>query len=108
VAVKEWGEEIIFLRRIEEGPADKSYGIQVARLAGLPEEVVSDAKDILTGLEKQHLGEPSPEGLNQLDLFAVRSDAIIKELQALDLEGLGPEEALSRIRELQKKSRMIS
>jgi DNA mismatch repair protein MutS len=108
VAVKEWGEEIIFLRRIEEGPADKSYGIQVARLAGLPEEVISDAKDILTGLEKQHVGESSPEGLNQLDLFAVRSDAIIKDLQSLDLEGLSQQEALARIRELQKKSRMIS
>ncbi len=108
VSVKEWGEEIIFLRRIEEGPADKSYGIQVARLAGLPEEVVSGAKDILTGLEKQHVGEPSPEGLNQLDLFTIRSDTIIKELQSLDLEGLSPEETLARIRKLQKRSRMIS
>jgi DNA mismatch repair protein MutS len=108
VAVKEWGEEIIFLRRIEDGPADKSYGIQVARLAGLPDEVVSGAKDVLTGLEKQHVGEPSGEGLNQLDLFGVRSDVILKELQSLDLEGLSAEEAAEMLHELHRRSRMLS
>jgi DNA mismatch repair protein MutS len=108
VAVKEWGEEIIFLRKIEEGPADKSYGIQVARLAGLPEEVVSGAKDILTGLEKQHVGEPSAEGQNQLDLFGVRSEVILKELQALDLDGLAHEEAVEKLKELHRRSRMLS
>ncbi|NOZ69285.1 MAG: DNA mismatch repair protein MutS, partial [Deferribacteres bacterium] len=57
VAVKEWGDEIIFLRKIEEGGADKSYGIQVARLAGLPEKTISRAKEILSNLEKSELNE---------------------------------------------------
>jgi len=108
VAVKEWGEEIIFLRKIEEGPADKSYGIQVARLAGLPEEVVSGAKDVLSGLEKQHVGEPSGDAQNQLDLFGVRSEVIIKELQSLDLEALTPDEAAAKLEELHRRSRMLS
>jgi DNA mismatch repair protein MutS len=51
VAVREWNEEIIFLRKIVPGPADKSYGIQVARLAGLPKPVIDRAKQILTHLE---------------------------------------------------------
>jgi DNA mismatch repair protein MutS len=108
VAVKEWGEEIIFLRRIEDGPADKSYGIQVARLAGLPEEVVAGAKDVLSGLEKQHVGEPSGESINQLDLFAVRSDLILKELRSLALEDLTPEEAIGRLKDFHRRSKMLS
>ena len=51
VAVKEWNDEIIFVRKIENGAADKSYGIQVARLAGLPKEVINRAKEILSELE---------------------------------------------------------
>ena len=57
VAVKEWGDEIIFLRKIENGPADKSYGIQVARLAGLPDTIIKRAKDVLANLEKEELNE---------------------------------------------------
>jgi DNA mismatch repair protein MutS len=52
VAVREWNEQIIFLRKIVPGGADKSYGIQVARLAGLPKEILDRAKDILAHLEK--------------------------------------------------------
>ncbi len=52
VAVREWNEQIIFLRKIVPGGADKSYGIQVARLAGLPQEILIRAKDILAHLEK--------------------------------------------------------
>lgn len=59
VAVREWNEQIIFLRKIVEGAADKSYGIQVARLAGVPRDVVSRAKDILSNLEQSEL---TPEG----------------------------------------------
>ena len=57
VSVKEWGDQIIFLRKVEEGPADKSYGIQVAQLAGLPQEVIGRAKEVLTNLEKEELDE---------------------------------------------------
>ena len=58
VAVREWNEEIIFLRKIIPGAADRSYGIQVARLAGLPKEVVSRAQAILDHLEKQNGAQP--------------------------------------------------
>jgi DNA mismatch repair protein MutS len=54
VAVKEWNQQIIFLRKILPGCAEKSYGIQVARLAGLPEEVLSRAKEVLAQLEAGH------------------------------------------------------
>jgi DNA mismatch repair protein MutS len=59
VAVREWNEQIVFLRKIVEGAADKSYGIQVARLAGVPREVISRAKEILSNLEQSEL---TPEG----------------------------------------------
>jgi len=51
VAVREWNDEIVFLRRVVPGPADRSYGIQVARLAALPDQIVERAKEILSGLE---------------------------------------------------------
>ncbi|MGC3989535.1 MAG: hypothetical protein QM796_07640 [Chthoniobacteraceae bacterium] len=62
IAVREWNEQIIFLRKIVRGGADKSYGIQVARLAGLPPEIIARAKEILTNLEQSELnadGKPS-------------------------------------------------
>ena len=77
VAVKEWGDEIIFLRKIEKGPADKSYGIQVARLAGLPDSIIGRAKEVLANLEKEELNETgkprfadrkTKKGTVQLDL----------------------------------------
>jgi DNA mismatch repair protein MutS len=61
VAIKEWNDQIIFLRKVVEGGADKSYGIQVARLAGLPQSVIKRAKEVLANLEKaefNELGEP--------------------------------------------------
>lgn len=61
VAVREWNEQIIFLRKIQPGGADKSYGIQVARLAGLPREVVDRAKEMLNQLEASHLLDPSTQ-----------------------------------------------
>ncbi|MEK6730281.1 MAG: DNA mismatch repair protein MutS, partial [Planctomycetota bacterium] len=112
VAVKEWGDEIIFLRKVEEGPADKSYGIQVARLAGLPAEVIGRAKEVLTNLEKEELnetGEPKfagrrhKKGTVQLDLFAMRQDPLSSEIMNLDMEKLTPQEALHKLKELKKK-----
>jgi DNA mismatch repair protein MutS len=61
VAVREWNEQIIFLRKIVPGGADKSYGIQVARLAGLPQEILNRAKDILSHLEKPNGAAETPE-----------------------------------------------
>jgi DNA mismatch repair protein MutS len=63
VAIKEWNDQIIFLRKVIEGGADKSYGIQVARLAGLPKEVIARAREVLANLEKaefNEVGEPTP------------------------------------------------
>ncbi len=112
VAVKEWGDEIIFLRKVEEGPADKSYGIQVARLAGLPAEVIGRAKEVLTNLEKEELneaGEPKFASQKQrkekvqLDLFAIKPEPIIAELAKIDIEALTPQEALDKLKELKQK-----
>jgi len=112
VSVKEWGDEIIFLRKVEEGPADKSYGIQVARLAGLPQEVIGRAKEVLTNLEKEELdeaGEPKfasdkqKKKSVQLDLFGAKEDSLLSELMSADIERLSPEDALNTLRELKKK-----
>ncbi len=109
VSVKEWGDEIIFLRKIEEGAADRSYGIQVARLAGIPEPVIKRAKDVLGNLERTEFtasGGPRPSPVprprrRQLDLFASRAeDEALSLLRSVELESLGPEEALKILREL--------
>jgi len=117
VAVKEWGDEIIFLRRIEEGAADKSYGIQVARLAGLPSSTIERAKEILSNLEKSELNElgtpklaytsaaPPPEAkkAGQLDLFTTQADPVLKELLGMDIMSMTPIEALNKLFEMKKK-----
>ncbi len=117
VAVKEWGDEIIFLRRIEEGPADKSYGIQVARLAGLPEETIKRAKEVLSNLEKAELNELGAPKLaytsesisqeniirKQLDLFTTQADPVIKEILGLDILSMTPIEALNKLYEMRRK-----
>jgi DNA mismatch repair protein MutS len=112
VSVKEWGDEIIFLRKIEQGPADKSYGIQVARLAGIPQEIIKRAKEVLANLEKEELNElgkprfadgQKKKGTFQLDLFSSLTDAIITEILNIDINHLTPEEALSKLIEIKKK-----
>jgi DNA mismatch repair protein MutS len=101
VVVKEWGESVIFLRKIEKGPADKSYGIQVARLAGLPDEVIDRAKEVLDRLEKKEAQMISYRH-TQLDLFA-GANLPIMELINLDVDSLTPRAALKKLRELKKK-----
>ncbi len=117
MAVKEWGDEIIFLRKIEEGAADKSYGIQVARLAGLPVKTIKRAKEILSNLEKAELNELGAPKLayasdsepaelkmtGQLDLFTTQADPVIKELLGLDILSMTPLEALNKLFEMKKK-----
>jgi DNA mismatch repair protein MutS len=116
VAVREWNGEIIFLRKIVEGEANRSYGIQVARLAGLPEKVIDRAKEILSNLERGELdatGMPKlatskkdasrPRGSSQLSLFA-RPDPLRQELQKLKIERLTPLDALTILDELKKKA----
>jgi DNA mismatch repair protein MutS len=77
VAVREWNDRIIFLRKIQPGAADKSYGIQVARLAGLPEDVISRAKEILANLEASELNAQGKPRLAEAKIF--RSPAKRKE-----------------------------
>jgi DNA mismatch repair protein MutS len=112
IAVKEWGDEIIFLRKIEKGPADKSYGIQVARLAGLSETIIKRSKEVLANLEKEELDETgSPKFANrktkkgavQLDLFSSVPESLMKEFVNLDTKGMKPEDALEKLIELKKK-----
>jgi DNA mismatch repair protein MutS len=112
VSVKEWGDEIIFLRKIEEGPADKSYGIQVARLAGIPETIVKRAKEVLNNLEKEELnetGRPKFAGGKkkkqkvQLDLFSSAGDSAINEIMNIDTGALTPEEVVAKVLEIRKK-----
>ncbi|MCE5194220.1 MAG: DNA mismatch repair protein MutS [Nitrospiraceae bacterium] len=113
VSVKEWGDEIIFLRKVVDGPADKSYGIQVAQLAGLPTEVIARAKEVLNNLEKEELneaGEPKFASQKhkkhrvQLDLFSLRQDPVLTDIMNIDLETITPEEALEKLKKLKKNS----
>ncbi len=119
-AVKEWNEDIIFLRKIVEGGADKSYGIHVARLAGIPVEVIDRAREVLGNLEQQSLdiddrpalarstakpraGEGRKAESIQLDFFQSINDEIYRELKSLDLDAMTPLEALKRLAELKDK-----
>ncbi len=130
VAIKEWNDQIIFLRRVVEGGADKSYGIQVARLAGLPGAVIQRAKEVLANLEQaefNELGEPvagshlnhaaGPKGRTgkrgngaknettapQLGLFASDAGILFKEIADLNLDAMTPLDAMNKLHELKKK-----
>ncbi len=105
VAVHESGEEIVFLHRLKPGGADRSYGIHVARLAGLPSGVIARARDILATLEAGHRVEPAPGPKDQLAFFATADDPLIEELKAMDVDGLTPRDALGRLAELQARAR---
>ena len=116
ISVREWGDEIIFLRKIEEGPADKSYGIQVARLAGIPDSIISRAKEVLHNLEKEELNEAgtpkfasqkgSKKKREQLDLFSSAGGSLIDLILAVDTDRISPEEALEKLIELKKRVRL--
>ncbi len=100
--VKEWGDEVIFLRKIDKGPADKSYGIQVARLAGLPEDVIVNSKAVLEKLERKEASALLPK-ISQMDLF-VSGDPVTVELIGLDLQSMKPQDAFRKLRELKRKA----
>ena len=106
IAVKKRGDDITFLRRIVRGPADDSYGIQVAKLAGLPDEVTKRAKEVLKALEAT---APGAHRVDQLDFEAFEQLAapalpgeMVDKLRALDVETLTPIEALNFLYELKK------
>ena len=109
-SVKKRGEEISFLRRIVRGPADGSYGIEVAKLAGVPQSVVKRARVILNELESGQIVTapksgrlPASAGTEEMDLFGSQNNAVTEELRALDLNTLTPIEALTKLYELKNK-----
>jgi DNA mismatch repair protein MutS len=97
VAVREDGHRILWLRKIVRGGTDKSYGVQVARLAGLPPEVIERAREVLTQLEGDGKKRAKVEKVEriQLSLFEAEESPIEKELKTLDLDTLSPIEALN-------------
>ncbi|MDH5683302.1 MAG: DNA mismatch repair protein MutS [candidate division WOR-3 bacterium] len=104
--VKEYQDEIIFLRKLVEGKSDRSYGIAVAKLAGLPREVIDRAKIVLEEFEKgEELSVKSiaPDKTSQISLFYPQANPILDELGKIDLNKLTPIEALNLIAEFQKK-----
>ena len=121
IAVKEKGDDIVFLRKIVRGGADKSYGIQVAKLAGVPDSVIARAKEIVEELSANDITEVARNisvdtgskkkkekldevDLTQMSLFdTVRDDDIIEELRNVDVGNLTPIEALNKLYELQNK-----
>jgi DNA mismatch repair protein MutS len=113
VAVKEWGDRIVFLRKILPGGCDHSYGIHVAQLAGLPRPVIVRAREILANLEAVSLDadkepklahhQPAPgKPVQQLSLFAELENSLREELKKLDPNQLTPIEALSKLEELRQ------
>lgn len=110
IAVKEKGEDVIFLRKIVPGGTDESYGIYVAKIAGVPQNVVKNAKDILKTLERRSiLGKKNIEKENkkiaegQLDLYNYKLAEIAHELDKINLEELTPIDALNILVKIKDK-----
>jgi DNA mismatch repair protein MutS len=113
MAVREWGGEVLFLRRVVEQPASRSYGIEVARLAGLPDSIVERAREILGNLEQGELDESGMPRLArghdgapaavQMSLFGATESGIIEELRALDLDRMTPVDALNALAALRAR-----
>ena len=113
VSVKEVGHDIVFLHALQPGGADRSYGIEVARLAGLPHEVIARAREILRELETTHSGggaglgrhgrlQPASAARDQLSLFHVAEPAILERLRRLEVETITPIQALNVLSELKQ------
>lgn len=124
IAVKEQGDNIVFLRKIVKGGADKSYGIQVAKLAGVPEQVITRAKELVEELSdaditarakeiasgsrtvqpKKSVERPDEVDLQQMSIFdTVREEDIIRELMEIDISRLSPVEALMTLDKFQSR-----
>jgi len=115
ITVKERGEDIVFLRKVVSGEADKSYGIQVAKLAGLPNVVLNRAKEILNGLEKgkTYVNKSSQSEIaaskdlsdigDQIDLDSLNKQNIISQIKSLDLNTITPLEALNLLFRFQRQ-----
>lgn len=112
VDVREYGDKVIFLHKVVPGFADHSYGIQVAQMAGLPEEITERAKKILKNLEESELnvyssgkqikGRIPPPDI-QMTLFEMKDERLREDIRKLDVENMTPLEALQRLAELKKR-----
>jgi DNA mismatch repair protein MutS len=109
VSVKETGGGIVFLRKVEPGAADRSYGIEVAKLAGLPNEVVTRAREVLAEHESaerqltEHLSPGAAPPATQLTIFTPISQPVLEKLREVDLNRLTPLEALNLLAELKRQ-----
>ena len=110
ISVKEKGEDVIFLRKIIKGGADGSYGIHVAKLAGVPYAVVNRAKEVLKQLEDADISKKNMKDIKksnvvvgQVDMFNMKGTAIATELEKLDLNGVTPIDALNILYRLKEK-----
>ena len=125
LSVKEKGDDIVFLRKIVKGGADKSYGIQVAKLAGVPDSVIARAKELVEELSQADISvkaksiaeesqakakqKTKPKtydevDLEQISLFdTVKDDDVVKELQELDISNMTPMDAMNTLYRLQNK-----
>jgi len=107
VAVEESGGTVVFLHRLRPGGTDRSYGIHVGQMAGLPEPVVRRAGEILERLEGEHRmvpGTPAKPDPGQLALFSEATHPVVEELRSLDVERLTPLEALNRLAEWKRRA----
>jgi DNA mismatch repair protein MutS len=106
MAVREWDGEVLFLRRVIEEPANRSYGIEVARLAGLPTSIIARAREILNNLERGELDESGAAriargrangaaGTAQMDLFATVDGRVLEELRGIEIDRMTPIDALN-------------
>jgi DNA mismatch repair protein MutS len=106
VAVREEGGDVVFLHRIVDGGADRSYGVHVAALAGLPPAVVARARELLAELEAQPVGAIAAREMGaQLPLLGAPEEALLRELAEIDPDGLTPLAALQRLYELRGAAR---
>ena len=115
VDVREWKDEIVFLHKIKPGAADRSYGIHVARLAGLPAAVTTRANEVLTMLEKDQASGASSGSLKELPLFAVAHDKpaikaplLLETIQNINPDELTPRSALELVYRLKEIERQES
>jgi DNA mismatch repair protein MutS len=112
VAVREWQGKIVFLHSVKAGSSEHSYGVAVARLAGVPEAVLVRAKEVLTGLElRSRPAALAPEAAqDQMNLFAAASadpssTAVLDDLRALETEAMTPLQALQTLHDLKQRLR---
>ena len=110
IAVKEKGEDIIFLRKIVDGGTDESYGVHVARLAGVPQVVTKKANEILQSLERRNVlnnkiieQTPKKESADQIDMYNYKIAEVAHEIDRIDFNQLTPIDALNTLVKIKEK-----